>query len=197
MFSKNSYPETIFDNCVNKVLNKKFEKANKPSELEKDKDKVILCIPYFGLASSFAKKMKRLFKVYYNIDLQCVYRSFKVKNYFSLKCATPIILQSNVVYRFECPCDTDLSYIGKTKRHLSVRIKEHISGNPSQSAIHHHVQNCITCSSHNLNNCFKIIDTGSNDSITKIKESFYIKRHRPKLNGQLSGKGTSFLLNVF
>ena len=31
---------------------------------------------------------------------------------------------SNVVYKFNCSCDADLSYIGTTTSHLSVRVKD-------------------------------------------------------------------------
>ena len=55
-----------------------------------------------------------------------LFSSFKVSNYFSLKSQTPRILTSNVVYKFTCLCDTNLTYIGKTKRHLVVRKSEHL-----------------------------------------------------------------------
>ena len=47
-----------------------------------------------------------------------VFNSFKVSSYFSLKSKSPSLLSSNVVYKFSCLCDTNLTYIGKTKRHL-------------------------------------------------------------------------------
>ena len=61
----------------------------------------ILSIPYIGLPSViFSKKIKELFKKYYGIDIRVVFTSFKVKNYFSLKCCTQLPLLANVVYKY-------------------------------------------------------------------------------------------------
>ena len=50
----------------------------------------------------------------------------------------------------------NISYIGKTKRHLATRIKEHRS---EKSAIGQHLQTCHTCD-HNFNeNQFQILST--------------------------------------
>ena len=74
----------------------------------------IFSIPYIGLPSViFSKKIKELFKKYYGIDIRVVFTSFKVKNYFSLKCCTPLPLLADVVYKFECLHDANTFYIGK------------------------------------------------------------------------------------
>lgn len=180
------------------MVNKKYsgKSGNNQTEIEEKTIRTVLCIPYFGTDSiNFAKKLKKLFKSYYDVDLQCVYKSFKVRNYFSLKCATPFILRSNVVYSFNGLCDTDISYIGKTKRHLAVRMDEHISGK-SPSAVSYHVNNCNICKNCNSSS-FKILDTGANNLDTSIKEALYIKKLRPRLNDKLASNGQSFYLNVF
>ena len=51
------------------------------------------------------------------------------KYYFSLKDATPLALQANVVYLLGSSSDKNQTYIGKTKRHLATRAREHFSGN--------------------------------------------------------------------
>ena len=35
-------------------------------------------------------------------------------------------LSSNVLYKFSCPCDTAMSYIGYPTRHLITRVHEHL-----------------------------------------------------------------------
>ena len=57
------------------------------------------------------------------------------------------ILKANIVNKFSCLCDINISFIGKTKRHLGTRIKEHRS---EKSAIGQHLQTCYTCV-HNFN----------------------------------------------
>ena len=97
-------------------------------------------------------------------------------------CLTPSSLLSNVVYKFQCLCDADQVYIGKTKRHLTVRVREH--GN-SRSAIFDHLQLCSRCKDNFSCNRFKILDRGRDDFETTIKEALHIKNSRPKLNKQL------------
>ena len=116
------------------------------------------------------------------------------QNNFSLKCSTPKLLKANVVYKFDCLCDINISYIGKTKRHLAIRIKEHRS---EKSAIDQHLQTCHICD-HNLNeNQFQILSTGNSDFDCKIREALLIKSEKATLNQQLFQNGSTFILCVF
>ena len=138
--------------------------------------------------------MRELFKKYYCVDLRIVYTSFKVKDYFSLKCRTPLPVLSNVVYKFQCLRDANNVYIGKTMRHLATRVREH---EYVGSAIHSHLLACTNCKTHYSCNSFSVLDSGRNDFEITVKEALYIKRSKPNLNKQLSGHGTSFILNIF
>ena len=183
-------------------LKKKFVNTkcsdNKKDKISDDKVETIFCIPYIGLPSViFARKIKTVFKNFYNIDVRIVFTSFKVKQYFSLKCGTPLPLLANVVYKFQCLRDANQTYIGKTMRHLATRVKEHNSST-SPSAIRNHLDTCLTCKNKFSCNSFKIIDTGRNDMEITIKEALHIKYSQPNLNKQLYGsQGMSFLLNIF
>ena len=69
---------------------------------------------YTILWNTFDRKLRQSFKRHsFNIT--------KIKNFFSLKCPrpTPKLLKANVVYKFDCLCDINIFYIGKTKRHLA------------------------------------------------------------------------------
>ena len=89
---------------------------------------------------------------------------------------------------------TYISYIGKTKRHLVTRIKEHRS---EKSAIGQHLQTCHTCD-HNFNeNQFKILSTGNSDFDCKIREALLIKSEKRTLYQQLFQNGSTFILCVF
>ena len=51
--------------------------------MEYDKVETVFLIPYIGLPSViFGRKLKRLLKDYYCIDVKVVFSSFKVKNLF-------------------------------------------------------------------------------------------------------------------
>ena len=124
-----------------------------------------------------------------------MFTSFKVKNYFSLKCRAPLPLLANVVYKFTCLRDANNTYIGKTVRHLATRVKEH---GTSQSAIKDHLSSCEMCQSeYSCHKNFSVICSGRNDSEISIKEALHIKLRQPNLNKQLFTHGTSFVLNIF
>ena len=112
---------------------------------------------------------------------------------------TPLDLCSNVVYCYTYPCDTGLTYLGMSSRHLVTRAKEHSDLNQSRkSAIKDHVLDCVKCcnSSHSLAS-FKILQNCKNEYDTKVLEALLIKKFKQKLNRQLYANGCSFLLKVF
>ena len=153
-----------------------------------DEKKYAVIIPFIGHPSiafnkSLAKKLK-------NINKKCctIFKTFKVQNCFSLKDETPLALQANVVYLFEGSCDKNQTYIGKTKRHLSTRVREHFLG---YSAISEHISSCSTCNHSTIEN-FNILSHGSNDFDNKVKEALYIKKHKPLLNMHLHQHGAFF-----
>ena len=163
--------------------------------MEFEKVETIFLIPYIGLPSIiFGRKLKRLLKDYYCIDVKVVVSSFKVKNYFSLKCHTPMPLMANVVYQFTCLRDANSTYIGKTIRHLTTRIREHTI---SPSVIKEHLSSCTTCKDNYSCNSFKVIDSSNSDFEVSIKEALYIKHKNPNLNKQLSTQGMFFMLKIF
>ena len=125
---------------------------------------------------------------------QGVQKKFKVKNYFSLNYRTPFDLESKVIYEYECLCDTNKSYIGKTVRHLTTRAKEH---GKKASAILQHLDHCSTCCNSFDLDQFKILDTSHDQFDCSIKEALYIKANQPYLNTQLFNSGSSFKLNIF
>ena len=51
-----------------------------------------------------------------------------------------------IAYRFSCPCDADLTYIGKSTRHVITRAKEHLNlGSSVKSKIKDHIIECNLC----------------------------------------------------
>ena len=105
-----------------------------------------------------------------------------------MKDETPLALQANVVYLFEGSCDNNQTYIGKTKRYLATRVRDHFSG---CSAIFEHISSCNTCNHSTIEN-FHILSHGSNDFDIKVKEVLYIKKQKPLLNKHLHQHGASF-----
>ena len=195
MFTSNGYPTSIFDNCVNNFISKKISGDGSCEKKEEaDGLSFVLCIPYFSHISNNFKKQLRSLLNKSSVDSRIVFKSFRVGSYFSLKNRTPLSLRANVVYHFQCSCDKNLSYIGKTKRHLAVRAKEHLEG---RTAISNHLDSCHMCKASSSLDDFFVLASGTSDLDIKIKEALYIKKQKPSLNSQLYENGASFLLHVF
>ena len=149
----------------------------------------------------FLIKLKNIIKSKFKITLKInpVYKTFKVSHYFQLKTRVPPALCSNIVYQFSCSCDSKLTYIGMSTRHLSTRVGEHLGFHlKTESSVKEHIMSCDSCSNIKFNvNSFKIIKKCNSNFETKIHEALLIKKHNPKLNRQLFANGSSFLLNIF
>ena len=198
MFKLNGYPLYYFNKVLDKFLNPSTTNDNVDSN--DDVDFVVIKIPFIGDHSyNLSKKLKKLIEDANVCKVRIVFTSFKLRNYFSLKAKTPKHLLSNVVYKFTCQNDSELTYIGETKRHLSTRVKEHLSlNNPYQnSEVKSHIKNCSQCISLASFNSFQIIKKCSDNFNSIINEALLIRRHNPQLNKQMFTKGTSFTLKVF
>ena len=93
--------------------------------------------------NNFAKIIKN--KI--GVTIVTVYKSFKIGRYFQLKSNTSLALCSNVVYKFTCSCDMNLSNYGMSTRHLITRVREPLDFNSIQrSAIKNQILSCDICS---------------------------------------------------
>ena len=195
-FIFNGYSYWFIDNTLKKL---EEQPAAKNNSQKPEKDFFFtLSLPYFGNSSrQFAKKLSVLVKRKFNVDINVYYTTFKTGSYFRPKCSTPLSLMSNVVYKFNCFCDVDLSYTSMTTRHLSVRVREHLHSKV-RSAVGKHIDNCHVRIEKPVGaNDFKIMRVCSTEYNTKIQKGLLIKKCKPKLNSQLYANGSSFLLNVF
>ena len=71
-----------------------------------------------------------------------------------MKEVTPLTPMANVIDCCNACCDKTLSYIGKTKRDLTMRVQEHLSGKSGTSAIHEHISSCKGCHSCSISNLY-------------------------------------------
>ena len=78
-----------------------------------------------------------------DFTIKLVFRSFKIKNYFSYKDPIPNDLKSFLVYKFTC-ASCSSSYIGETCHHFKTRIEEHIKKH-NKSHIFKHLDSTTTC----------------------------------------------------
>ena len=138
-FYNNGYPIPFF----NKILCQ-FQKDNTDSKTEKEFI-ILFIIPYLGkISKEFALQIQSLIEKRFDIKITIVYKTTKVQEYFSLKSKTPLVLNSNVVYKFTCSRDVNVTYIGTSARHLGIRAGEHLNvSRSSKSAIKEHIKNAV------------------------------------------------------
>ena len=202
MLTNNGYPLKFFNAAFEKFWNSK----NNPRSKEKDNNDIHIKIPFIGPASvKFGRSLSNIFKDTFGCKLIPVFTSHKVKSHFSLKSRTPQPLCSNVVYKFQCLCDTGNCYIGVTSRPFCIRVDEHLnlmkrSNTEADSAICKHLDRCQKCfegtRSKQLEQ-FQILRHCTSSYTAKIQEALLIKRYNPKLNIQQFNKGASFTLKVY
>ena len=184
-FQKKAYPNWFINKIITKFENSTFNNTNdcifsNTQEIEKE---FAFGIPYIGKPShTYSKKLRALIKNEFNVNMNIYFRSFKVGNYFQLKCSTPTAaLSSNVDYKFSCPCDTATSYIEYTTRHLITRAHEHLNLNSiAKSAIKDHIYSCLHCSKTDLSaSNFEVIKKCNTGFEAKIQEALLIKKYNP------------------
>ena len=113
--------ESVTRNFIEKVTNN-----DSPDQIQTvEKKEVLLILPYLGtLSDSFKKRLKSIVP-YQQVNLKIVFRTtFIIADLFKIKDPIPKRLKSNLVYGIHCT-DCDAVYVGKTKRHLSTRFREH------------------------------------------------------------------------
>ena len=189
MFNSNGYPNWFFEKCLRSFNSGNNIKSNLETTVSNDRIYRIV-IPFLGKESRrFVINLQNIInsKLNLSIKLNPVYKTFKVSNYFQLKSRVPSGLCSNVVYEFSCSCDTNLTYLGMSTRHLSTRIREHLNFNSqTPSAVQTHLMSCDICSKVNHKpSSFKIIKKCNSEFQTKIYEALLIRKRNPALNRQL------------
>ena len=201
MFLANGYPQTFFEKTLEKfqASQENVESISLDGSDELDR-KHVFGVPWVGnISRDYKKKVTDLVKQHLNVDISTYYTSCKVSSFFSLKSGTPHALKARVVYKFTCLSDSDSYYIGKTKRHLATRAKEHTTPKEStQSEIKNHLFRCDVCKNgdHTVDN-FQVMKQCRNDYSAKIHEALLLKKLRPKINKQKYSKGESYLLRIF
>ena len=113
--------------------------------------------------------------------------SNRLRNYFNFKDVVPEPLRFCQIYKFTCG-SCNASYIGKTFRHMKVRVSEHQGVSPRtgkhlkgtlSTSVRDHMLDCSHIVAWDV---FKVLGRESNHWLLEIKESLFIKRDRPLLN---------------
>ena len=206
ILSNNGYPikvtTTLTDEFMRfyKISKDNYKRGWEPKTDNAKQDnlkKAYFTIPFVGRPSSkFQHTISREMDKY-NIRIIPSYSSTLVGSYFNLKTKLSRPFKANVVYRFTCSEDQNVSYIGETKRHLFRRASDH-TNTDNNSAIFEHLYLCSTCQNvPNILDQFEILKSCEAKNIYSF-EALLIFKHRPSLNIQLGpGRGTKTSLSLY
>ena len=201
-FAVNAYPERFVNEVVEEFLRScgKETDSAKITPAPHDQATTYFVLPYIGKASERLQRKVKKEISQHNVDVKPAYRTTKVEQYMCLKSTIPSLLKTNLVYKFQCPCDKDVHYIGETERQFFRRILDHITCSTGQTptAVCEHIRKCDRCAGHkNIADCFSIIRSCSRQNIL-AQEALSIKVHRPSLNVQLGGfQGARTVARIF
>ena len=131
-------------------------------------------LPYRGHATdTYIKKLTNIGAL-----IRPIITTTKVKHVLpTLKPKIPKEFQSNLVYQFKCSrCNS--TYVGKTCRHLLVRVQEHRT--KKKQVIRSHADACNT---EVTMDDFKILTkTNRNNDFLETLEALFIRELKPSLN---------------
>ena len=97
-----------------------------------------------------------------------------------MKDSVPFDLRPYVVYQFVCgSCKAD--YIGRTKQHLSTRVKEHLETDKT-CHVYKHRNESQRCKSLSNSDCLSILDYATRQYPLSTKEGMHIGWQKPALN---------------
>ena len=193
IFRRNAYKSSFIDKYILRFFNKTRE--SKLPVHTAPKKEVSIVLPFLGSTSWRVKN--ELLRTFYSIlpfcKLKIVFKtSNRLSSYFSFKDKFPVSLDSGVIYKFVC-ASCKASYIGCTKRYWETRLQEHIhisalSGKPLNGLQVFppldHVKNKGCGSSLGIHrDNFEIIGRETNNYFLQIKESIFIYKYKPSLNG--------------
>ena len=200
---RNEYPERIIENefkkfKINRAGEREVHEApnnNVDQNLneEENEERLItntryIVLPYVSRkAEDFSIRLKKLVtKTFPTVEFNVAFKSpNEIGKFFPFKDNIRNNKDhSNVVYRIRCTHkDCQVSYIGKTHRHLGTRIKEHQRCN--QSAVYQH--DCQP--GHRMAyEDVEIIDRAENKIKLAAKEALHILKEKPTLNKQLNSQ---------
>ena len=188
LFIKNGYPSKFVDKCIFKFMNKKFAPISTVLTVPKKELNIIL--PYLGKNSLILKTnlTKTFSKNLRFCKVRVIFKTAStLKSYFRFKNVVPEVLRSCQIYKFTCGrCNA--SYIGKTFRHMKVRISEHQGVSPRtgkrvkgtmSTSVRDHMLFCDHSVSYHD---FSVLGRESSHYLLETKESLFIKRDKPTLN---------------
>ena len=177
ILKENQYPEQLSRRIINSTLTKLKTGDCGAKPIRNDTEETVkkwMFLPYRGPATdTYIKKLTNIGAL-----IRPIITTTKFKDVLpTLKPKIPKEFQSNLVYQFKCSrCNS--TYVGKTCRHLLVRVQEHRT--KKNQVLRKHA---YACNTEVTMDDFKILTkTNKNNDFLETLEALFIRELRPNLN---------------
>ena len=194
ILKNNQYPPDFFEpiirDTLTNILSKNLRNEDKDENAEKP---FLIFLQYRGKCSeSYAKDIRRLCTSDAVTTIQCkvIFTLRKLKTVLpSLKKPVDKFLRSGLVYKIKCS-HCEVCYVGKTRRHLQARFKEHLRGGPVKA----HLDKCIGGITEDSVDILGSTSKGEIHLLTL--EALWIRELKPFLNTQDTMRNRDLKLTI-
>ena len=133
----NSWRNNVIEHVLRKFLSNNFISDSSQSAAPEE-NCLYFILPYIGPFSiTKQRRIKKLVGTFSNdLDIKLVFTPFKIKSWFGVKDPIPAGLRSRVIYKFSW-AGCRACYVGETNRHVSTRIREHLSSDKHSHTFKH------------------------------------------------------------
>ena len=195
ILKRNQYPPDFFEPIICDTLTRIVAPEEKPKDKEEEPTKpYLIFLQYRGKCSeSYAKDIRKLCteNVVTNVPCKVIFTLKKLKTVLpSLKEPLEKFLRSKLVYKITCS-RCNVCYVGKTRRHLQVRFKEHLS---KSGPVKKHLEQCSDGITEDSVDILGATSRGEMHLLTL--EALWIRELKPYLNTQDTMRSRDLKLTI-
>ena len=152
-----------------------------------EKKSVYLRLPFYGdsVSTNVKKEVYKLLSCFPAVKPVIIFFTKRIP-VASPKDRLPASASSNVIYKYVCNCG--VSYIGRTRRRLSTRIREHVPGwiatgkkCKALTAVTKHIVSCSMSRDSDQRSNFSVVTRARSRVMLSVLEAMYIKELKPVL----------------
>ena len=187
ILKNNQYPASFYEKIIHETLTRIIKPEKKPEEQgESDEKPFMIFLQYRGKCSeAYARDIHKA-----GVECKVIFTLRKLKTVMpSLKEPVEKFLRSKVVYRIKCS-HCKVCYVGKTRRHLQIRFREHLNKGPVSA----HLGNCVGGISRDNVDILGSAPRGEDHLLTL--EALWIRELKPVLNAQDTMKSRDLKLTI-
>ena len=189
----NQYPPAFYEPLIHDSLTR-IVAPEQPRDKEEEPDKPFLIfLQYRGKCSeSYARDIRRVCtdNVVNSVSCKVIFTLKKLRTVLpSLKEPVERNLRSKLVYKIKCS-HCNVCYVGKTRRHLQVRFKEHLKNGPVKA----HLEKCV--GGFELENVDILGSTSRGEMHLLTLEALWIREVKPYLNTQDTMRSRDLKLTI-